>query len=641
MKRILLAVAFVAALCGSCVPTHERGTVYYVATDGDDSNSGTLENPFRTISKAAGIMQAGDECVIRGGIYREIITPLHSGTEQQPITFKAYEEEEVWVDATDNIDGWELYQDNIYKAKVHHKLIALKPEWQALFYNDRVVNEARWPNDKDGDLFTFEGYYVDGGSASHVNSKAGFPELNLEGAAICYLGEHCGASWTRPITAWNRQNIHFEEVDITDWPFSNHNPTLNRGKNKGQVILYGALDLLDHPNEWFYDAKSGTVYAQFPENVKPAEGSVKISTRIRTMDVPKDYIVVDGLNFFGGEVRFTGNHGVIRNCNLQNCSQIRDRFDDCEAQMRTGALVFEGNYLTAEHNLIEHGSNNGILMLGGKRGAHDYVIDNNIIRYFNTLGIHANPILSDCDNTTVTRNTVYKCGRDGITTGNTWGGRNCEVAFNDVSYCMLINNDGGIYYTVGNDEYKHTKIHHNWFHDSFGPAYADGRAAGIYLDNYSKGYDVYNNVISNVTWTGFQYNLYNTDFNFYNNTIVGAGASVGRWVNGFRMERINISNNFADKSASVVKTDNSSKRSVKDEWIGTNITEFNIIGSVDMFEDAANGNFMPKADSPLIDAGEQITNFEIDAIGEGVDLGAYERGGERWVAGATWVGEVE
>ncbi len=634
MKKRLFAILAVVALCLSCSPCTEGGRSYYVATTGDDSNSGDFDHPFRTISKAAAIMEAGDECVIRGGVYREIVSPVNSGSEGQPIKFTAYEDEEVWVDATDEINGWELYKDNIYKAKVHHKWIALKADRQALYYNDKVVEEARWPNNEDGDPFTFEGFYVDGGSASHVHAKSGLPKIDLKGGAICYFGEHCGTTWTRPITKSDSQNIHFTAVDITQWPFSNHNPTLHRGNNKGQIYLYGMLELLDHPNEWYYDPEDGTVYANFPANAKPVDGSVKIATRIPTLRVTKSYIEVDGLNFFGGEVIFEGNHCTIRNCNLQNCSQIRDRFDNKKANLSSASLTMRGSFNTIDRNLIEYGSNNAISIAGG---AHN-VVNNNIIRYFNTLGIHAKPINCNSDSATITYNTISICGRDGITTS----GKNCEVAYNDVSYCMLINNDGGIYYTVGNDEYKHTKIHHNWFHDSFGPAYADGRAAGIYLDNYSKGYDMYNNVISNVTWTGFQYNLYNTDFNFYNNTIWNAGASVGRWVAGFRMERVNISNNIADKSANEVKTDNSSTHSVEDEWIGTNISQHNIISSdAAIFEDVASGNFMPSEGSLLIDAGEQLTNFEIDFTGNGVDIGAYERGVEPWVAGATWVDEVK
>ncbi len=578
-------------------------------------------------------MSAGDECVIREGVYREVIKPLSSGSAGKPITYRSYEGETVWVDATDPVDGWELHEGNIYKAKVHHKWIALAPEMQALYYNDKVMDEARWPNNDDNDRYTFEGFYVDGGSASHVFSKAkGFPDIDLKGGAICYFGEHCGTTWTRQITSSNSETVNFTKVDITSWPFSNHNPTLKRGNNKGQIYLYGKLELLDRENEWHYDS-NGLLYANFIGDVKPADGSVRFSTRTHTVQSNSNYIVFDGLNLFGGEVNIKGSHCVIRNCNLQNCSQIRDKFTNKKANLSHGAIVISGNYNTIERNLLEYGSNSGIIMSGGTGG----VIHNNIIRYFNTLGIHAKPITVGCNNSKVTNNTIYMTGRDGITTT----GINCEVAYNDVSRCMLITNDGGVFYTVGNLELKHTKIHHNWFHDSFGPAYADGRAAGIYLDNYSMGYDIYNNLITNITWTGFQYNLYNTDFNFYNNTIWGAGASIGRWVAGFRMERVRISNNVADKSASVVKTDNSSKQSVQDEWIGTDITEYNIIGTADMFEDATNGNFMPAEGSKLVDAGEQIRHFEVDFAGNGVDIGAFERGKERWVAGATWVNEVK
>ncbi len=613
----------VAAICSASAKS------YYVAPSGDDANSGDLKNPFRTISKAATIMKAGDVCLIREGVYQETIRPVNSGEKGKPITFKNYKDEKVWVDSTEPINGWELHEGNIYKAKVHHKWIALKPEYQALYFNDTVMDEARWPNNDDDDRFTFEGFYVDGGSASHVFSKkGGFPAMDLKGAAITYFGQHCGTTWTRPITSSNSESIHFKEVNINNWPFSNHNPTLHRGDNKGQIFVYGKLELLDRQNEWYYDSAKGVVYANFAGNVKPQDGSVKFNTRIYTVKCTSNHITFDGLNFFGGELNFEGSHCTVRNSNLQNCSQIRDRFDNQKANLKNGAIVMTGSYNTVERNLIEYGSNSGVLIGSGK----GCVVHNNIIRYFNTLGIHAKPITVNTDDSKVTYNTVYMAGRDGITTY----GRNSEVAYNDVSRCMLITNDGGVYYTVGNHELKHTKIHHNWFHDSFGPSYADGRAAGIYLDNYSMGYDMYNNLITNVTWTGFQYNLHNTDFNFYNNTIWGAGASIGRWVAGFRMERVNISNNVADKSASVVKTDNSSKRSVEDEWIGTNITKYNVIGTADMFEDAANGNFVPKAGSALVDAGEQIKHFEVKYKGNGVDIGAFERGVEPWKAGATW-----
>lgn len=50
-------------------------TDYYVATDGDDSNSGTsIDQPFATLQHAHGAVMAGDTVYIRGGTYT-IVTP--------------------------------------------------------------------------------------------------------------------------------------------------------------------------------------------------------------------------------------------------------------------------------------------------------------------------------------------------------------------------------------------------------------------------------------------------------------------------------------------------------------------------------------------------------------------------------------
>ena len=624
---------FTLLLLSACATYSFGQESYYVSPKGDDSNPGTLASPFRTINKAAYIMQAGDVCYIRKGVYREVIYPVNNGAMGKPITFKNYNGEEVWVDATDVIEGWEKHDGNIYKSKTVHKMTALPSVSQALFHKEKVMDVARWPNNVDQDPYTFEGFSVDDGTASSVISKkAGFPDMDLTGGAITYFGEHSGTTWTRAITSSNTKTINYTEVDLTDWPFSNHNPTIAWRRNRGQVFVSDKLELLDSPAEWYFsvDKKEllATIYAYFPDGKAPEKGSVKLTARTHTVDIERNFIAIDGLNFFGGEVEIAGNNCTIKNSNLQNCSQVRDNFQNCNANVDCASLVLSGNNSIAEHNLIEYGSNNAVLV-GGDHSR----VDNNIIRYFNTLGIHAKPISVGGNSVVITRNTIFKTGRDGITTS----GRNCEVSYNDVSYCMMITNDGGVYYTVGNEDLKNTKIHHNWFHDSHGPAYADGRAAGVYLDNYSKGYDVYNNVITNVTWAGLQYNLYNTDLNFYNNTIWNAGASTGHWVLGFEIERINISNNIASAKSTDVSEDNFTHREIDQDWIGTNISKTNLILKEDQFVDAKKGNFMLKKGSKLIDAGEVIKNFNEDFKGSAPDLGAYETGAKRWVAGATWV----
>ncbi|MGH7984557.1 MAG: right-handed parallel beta-helix repeat-containing protein [Candidatus Udaeobacter sp.] len=67
------------------------------------NTSGTDGEAYRTIGAAARIAKQGDIVLIRGGTYNssesadenDILWPKHSGTENSPITFKAYEKEDV------------------------------------------------------------------------------------------------------------------------------------------------------------------------------------------------------------------------------------------------------------------------------------------------------------------------------------------------------------------------------------------------------------------------------------------------------------------------------------------------------------------------------------------------------------------
>lgn len=68
---------------------------FYASLRGKDTNPGTLQNPFRTIQKAADMMHAGDTCYVREGTYRETVRPRNSGSEGKPIRFVAYSGEKV------------------------------------------------------------------------------------------------------------------------------------------------------------------------------------------------------------------------------------------------------------------------------------------------------------------------------------------------------------------------------------------------------------------------------------------------------------------------------------------------------------------------------------------------------------------
>ncbi|MCK4788787.1 MAG: right-handed parallel beta-helix repeat-containing protein, partial [Desulfobacteraceae bacterium] len=65
---------------------------YYVNITGNDSNSGTLTAPWKTISKANSTLQPGDTVYIMPGTYKQAIKPARSGTAGNYITYKSYDE---------------------------------------------------------------------------------------------------------------------------------------------------------------------------------------------------------------------------------------------------------------------------------------------------------------------------------------------------------------------------------------------------------------------------------------------------------------------------------------------------------------------------------------------------------------------
>ena len=63
--------------------------VFYVSNSGSDSNSGTAEEPWKTIQYAAEEVSAGDTVIVREGTYKEAVTTDEDGAPDEYIVFKA------------------------------------------------------------------------------------------------------------------------------------------------------------------------------------------------------------------------------------------------------------------------------------------------------------------------------------------------------------------------------------------------------------------------------------------------------------------------------------------------------------------------------------------------------------------------
>lgn len=82
------------------------GKTYYVATNGNDKNTGVEESkPFRTIQRGIDVLKPGDQLLVRGGIYREALNIKKSGTVANPILIAAYGNESPIIDGKEERIG--------------------------------------------------------------------------------------------------------------------------------------------------------------------------------------------------------------------------------------------------------------------------------------------------------------------------------------------------------------------------------------------------------------------------------------------------------------------------------------------------------------------------------------------------------
>lgn len=104
-KMLALLIIVVSALL-LAHPVGAQGQIYYVATNGNDANPGTLAQPFATWQKAINLAQPGDTIYLRGGVYAVsgnrdwgVSIVGRNGTAANPINLWAYQNEVPILDA--------------------------------------------------------------------------------------------------------------------------------------------------------------------------------------------------------------------------------------------------------------------------------------------------------------------------------------------------------------------------------------------------------------------------------------------------------------------------------------------------------------------------------------------------------------
>lgn len=138
---------------------------YHVSIFGNDTKSGTKNEPFRTISKAAEVAQEGDRVIVHEGVYRECVSPKNGARMSSGrIIYEAAENEKVVIKGSEVIRGWEQIEDHVWTVKISNDIFGgYNP------YSD--VIDGDWFMEPVGKLHTGQ-VYINDKALSEVSEKS-------------------------------------------------------------------------------------------------------------------------------------------------------------------------------------------------------------------------------------------------------------------------------------------------------------------------------------------------------------------------------------------------------------------------------------------------------------------------------------
>jgi hypothetical protein len=127
------------------------GATFYVATNGSDSNPGTVARPWRTIQRAINGRRPGQRVLVRRGTYHENVRLERAGTASAPITLAAYPGERPIIDNESNpleIDG-SYYRIRGFVLQGARGTSSTNVYFETGAHHVELVgNEVRWSQDQ-------------------------------------------------------------------------------------------------------------------------------------------------------------------------------------------------------------------------------------------------------------------------------------------------------------------------------------------------------------------------------------------------------------------------------------------------------------------------------------------------------------
>ncbi|TWU44224.1 serine endoprotease [Novipirellula aureliae] len=491
MKMQTLALLF--ALAGPIGSATDAADIY-VAVTGSDTNRGTSDQPVASLAAAQKLARAsaGSEAVtvhVADGVYylpeTLIFTPQDSGSEKNPVVYKAVNEGAAVLSGGSKLDlDWKPYENGIFQAKTPDGL-----DIDQLFINGKNQRMARYPNyDAAKKTEAYQGYAADAFAKERAANWA-----DPTGGYIHAMHSKRWGGYHYLITGKDAKG----EVTYEGGWQNNR----QMGMHKDFRMVENVFEELDASGEWFHNAKTSTLYYKPESGTDLSKATVEV-VRLRHLIEfqgsarnPVKYITLQGFvvrhaarTFMDTkEPMLRSDWAIYRGGAFFLTGTEHIQILDTEFDQVGGNGIFVNNYnrntLVKGCHIHDAGAS-GVCFVGDPDAVRDPLFEyrqkNDLTKIDRTPGpktdnypslgtvedclIHgigrverqpAGVMMDMASEITVRDCSVYDCARSGINIGDgAWGGHLIERC--DVFDTVLETHDHGSFNSWGRDRFWHS-----------------------------------------------------------------------------------------------------------------------------------------------------------------------------------------
>ena len=514
-----------------CLPL-AHATDYYVATDGSDSNPGTIGQPFATVNGARAAIRglshplsSGVTVWIRGGrYYLQSPFPLSgsqdSGTPSAPVVYRNYANEVPYIIGGTNVTGFQTVTNAAIRARLtasaktnvlvanlgsqgitnlgvlvphgyyHTGYDQNEDNWQAeLLFQDHAMQLARYPNSNAWLTIVASPAPTSTNFAYSGNEPSNWVAV-ADGVVHGYWDYDWGDSWELVSSI----NTTTKVINVTQ-------PGSAYGKYRvGQRFCFlNILEELDSAGEYYVDRTAGRLYFWPPNTI--TNGSCVLSTVTNLVTLTSvSNVAFSGMTFEGGRAQLIqingGQSNLVTGCVLRGGSADGVKILDSPSSGVSWCVLTD----LGERGVWIYGSGTRSTLTAG----NNFIAYNTISNVGRLCTCYKSPIdlthtysaNENVDGVYMGHNLIHDCPHFAI---NLYG-NNHVIEYNEIYRVCTETADAGAIYSGYNWTFRGTVIRYNYFHDinaGGGATDWDG-VMGIYEDAAWSGTTMYGNVFCNV-----------------------------------------------------------------------------------------------------------------------------------------------